>query len=149
MPKKKSTQEIGYVIVCGPVIIKDGKTLLDKSGGDDFWKFCGGKSNGKESHMQTAKRKAKEELGIDVSLCNKRIYDMFADKKGASNIRLMLVHFLSNKINGEIKLGNGVKEYKWFTPEEIISLEGKKELGENIVPVLNYFDFFKNVKEVK
>ena len=48
-------------IASGPVIIRDGKVLLDEHGDDTFWKFPGGKVRADESLQQAAIR-ALEEL---------------------------------------------------------------------------------------
>lgn len=32
------------IIASGPVIVEDGKVLLNKHGEDNFWKFCGGQA---------------------------------------------------------------------------------------------------------
>ena len=34
---------IKIIIASGPVIVENGKVLLNKHGEDGFWKFCGGR----------------------------------------------------------------------------------------------------------
>jgi hypothetical protein len=48
------------IIASGPVIVKDGKVLLDISGDDKFWKFCGGQIRDDMNLKETVKFKAKE-----------------------------------------------------------------------------------------
>ena len=68
------------IIASGPVIVENDHVLLDKSGQDDFWKFCGGKLKNNETFTQTAIRRAKEELGIDIKISNKNPFVMFVYK---------------------------------------------------------------------
>lgn len=56
------------ILASGPVIIEDGKVLLDKHGKDEFWKFPGSSIMEEESLEECAINRAKEELGIDVKI---------------------------------------------------------------------------------
>ena len=56
------------IIASGPVVVQDEKVLLDISGDDDYWKFCGGKIIEGADLRETARKRAKEELGIDIKI---------------------------------------------------------------------------------
>ena len=125
------------IIVSGPVIVKDNKVLLDKDRKDDFWKFCGGKVKEDERLVDTAKRRSKEELGIDVKLLNKNPFMAFSEKEAETgNIDVILAHFLAIT-ESEIKPGADIREWKWIP---LADLE-KEPLAPNILPALKYFKF--------
>ena len=125
------------IIVSGPVIVKNNKALLDISGEDKFWKFCGGKIKEDESLIDTAKRRAKEELGIDIDILNKEPFIMYTKKTENEKIEIVLVHFLAKSI-GEVKPGEDIKEWAWHDLDNL-----PDNLGPNIVPALKYFDLLK------
>ena len=53
------------IIASGPVIVENGKVLLNKHGEDVFWKFCGGKVEDYNTNLaDNARREVKEEMGI-------------------------------------------------------------------------------------
>jgi 8-oxo-dGTP pyrophosphatase MutT (NUDIX family) len=105
-----------YIIASGPVIIENGKVLVDKHGDDAFWKFPGGRvedfsSLNLEEHC---KREAKEELGIDLEIL-KPLRTLLA-KKG--DTVAVLVHFLAKRV-GEIKPGSDIREWAWLDIENL------------------------------
>jgi ADP-ribose pyrophosphatase YjhB (NUDIX family) len=126
------------IIVSGPVIVKDSKVLLDIQGDDAFWKFCGGRVQEDEVLQETAARRAKEELGIDINIIDLKpfLFHISKDSDGETH-DIILAHFLSS-FSGNIRIGNGVKEYRWFSREELPS-----NLAPNIVPVLKHFGFIE------
>ena len=57
------------IVASGPVIIEDGKVLLNKHGDDKFWKFVGGKAERYDISLEeVVKREVKEEMGLEVEL---------------------------------------------------------------------------------
>ena len=127
------------IIVSGPVILKNDQILLDKSGDDDFWKFCGGKVKMGETFTETAIRRAKEELGIDVVIIDDNPFVKFIKKTTPEGEdQIMLLHFLSD-LRGNICPGVGVREWKWISILELDELEKKGELAPNIIPALKHF----------
>ncbi len=126
------------IIVSGPVIVNNNKVLLDISSGDDFWKFCGGRASEKESLKETAVRRAKEELNIDVKIIKDKPFLMYAKKEKEGNaIDIILVHWLAN-FSGDVSTGADVKKYDWF---ELNNLP--ENIGPNIIPALKHFGFVK------
>lgn len=100
-------------IASGPVIIENGKVLLDKEQKADHitnWLFPGGKAEEKDENVeQTCRREVKEELGIEIDII-KPLKTIEREKDG---INWVLYHFLAKRI-GEITIGDDVIEYGWF-----------------------------------
>lgn len=127
------------IVVSGPVIIKDNKVLLDIQGDDAFWKFCGGRVKDNETLQQTAMRRAKEELGINIEVKNTEPFLLHTTKEKEGELfDVILAHFLSD-FSGDIQPGDEVSEWKW------ISLDGltSENLAPNIIPTLKHFGFLK------
>ena len=119
-----------YIIASGPVIIENGKVLLNKHGKDDFFKFIGGQIKHGESLEQCAVRRAKEEMGVDVKLI-KPIKPMIVWRKDET---VILIHYLAKRLS-DVKPADFVKEWAWVSVKDI--LDGKiTGLGENIKPVI-------------
>lgn len=129
---------VKIIIASGPVIVEDGKVLLDKSGNDDFWKFCGGKVDDSDVSLAgTAKRRVKEELGIDMEIIDEVPFLLYVRKPGDESVEVLLVHYLAKRI-GEIVPGVEVKEWAWIPLSE---LSQKTDLAPNVLPVLKHFNF--------
>ena len=119
------------IIASGPVIVENGKVLLNKHGEDVFWKFCGGKVEDYNTNLaDNARREVKEEMGIDIELLDVRPYIMHVAK---GDMDIILVHFLSKRI-GEIVPCADIREWNWFDISDL-----PKDLAPNIKPVLEYF----------
>ncbi len=56
------------IIASGPVIIEDGKLLVDKDDKDDFYKIPGGRIEGIESLEETCCRETKEEINAEIEI---------------------------------------------------------------------------------
>ena len=118
--------------------MEDGKVLLDKSGDDLFWKFCGGKVKEEDADLQaTAKRRSREELGIEIEIINPEPFLMHTLKETPEgNIDVFLVHYLAKRL-GEINPGADIREWKWIALADL----NKEELAPNITPTLKHFNF--------
>lgn len=125
------------IIASGPVIVEDGKVLVNKHGDTNFWKFCGGKVEDFETDLKTnAAREAKEEVGIDLKFENREPFVMHTSKQTEQGpIDVLLVHYLAQRI-GEIKLGPDIREYAWLDIKNL-----PEDVGPNIIPALKYFGF--------
>lgn len=125
------------IIASGPVIVENGKVLLNQHGDTEFWKFCGGTvENFKTSLWENAQREAKEEMGIDIEIVNNEPFITYASKKTPEGeIDVILVHFLAKRI-GEIKPGEDIRKWDWL---DISNLP--ESLGPNILPTLKHFGF--------
>lgn len=124
------------IIASGPVIVEEGKVLLNQHGDTTFWKFCGGKVEDFETNLiENAKREAKEEMGIDIKIINPTPFLMHTTKETSEgNIDVILVHYLAERI-GEIKPGEDIREWKWIPLKDL----EKENLAPNIIPTLKHF----------
>ncbi len=125
------------IIASGLVIVRDGKVLLDISGEDDFWKFCGGKIKESLNLRESAKFRAREELGIKINFKDEDPFIISLPKPGEEDKDVVLVHYLVD-YSGEIIPGEMVREWKWL---EINNLPDN--LAPNIIPTLKHFGFLK------
>lgn len=126
------------IIASGPVIVEDGRVLLNKHGDTPFWKFCGGRVQDEDGGLQAAaKRRAKEELGVEIEIIDPEPFFLYTVKEmPEGNADVVLAHYLSRRI-GEIKLGADIRESKWIPLENL----AKEDLGPNIIPTLKHFGF--------
>ncbi|MBU4256938.1 NUDIX hydrolase [Patescibacteria group bacterium] len=127
------------IIASGPVIVENGKVLLNKHGDTAFWKFCGGRVEDFSTDLiDNAKREVKEEMGIGINILNEEPFITFTRKETSEEtIDIILVHFLAERI-GEIKQGEDIREWKWVDINNL-----PEDLGPNIIPALKHFGFLK------
>jgi len=126
------------IIASGPVIVENNKVLLDQHGDTNFWKFCGGRVEKNWGLIETANKRPKEELGIDIEILNENPFITYAIKETSEDQSdVILVHFLAKRI-GEIKPGKNIREWNWFKLDNLPS-----NLGPNIIPALKHFGFIK------
>ncbi|MFO7807581.1 MAG: NUDIX hydrolase [Candidatus Moraniibacteriota bacterium] len=124
------------IIASGPVIVENNKVLLNKHGDTAFWKFCGGKvEDFSQDLIETAKREAKEEMGIEINIKNPEPFLMHTRKKTEKGkVDIILVHYLAERV-GEISPGEDIREWDWL---EIQNLP--QDIGPNIKPALKHFN---------
>lgn len=127
------------IIASGPVIVENNKVLLDISGDDKFWKFCGGKTKETETLQETANRRTHEELEIEIEILDKNPFLLHTTKETSEgNIDVILVHYLAKRI-GEITPGEDIRQWKWIAIEDLKN----ENLAPNIMPTLKHFGFIK------
>ncbi len=115
--------------------MEDNKVLLNISGNDNFWKFCGGKIKDDETLQATSERRSKEEMGIEIKILDENPFLLHTSKEiGTEKVDVILVHYLAERI-GEIKLGEDIREWKWIPLEDL----KKENLAPNIIPALKHF----------
>jgi ADP-ribose pyrophosphatase YjhB (NUDIX family) len=125
------------IIASGPVIVEDGKVLLNQHGDTTFWKFCGGKVESMDTTLKdTASREAKEEIGVDLEFQDAEPFVMHTTKQtDDGDVDVLLVHYLAKRI-GDIKPGADIREIEWL---DINSLPDN--LAPNILPTLKHFGY--------
>jgi ADP-ribose pyrophosphatase YjhB (NUDIX family) len=128
------------ILASGPVIVEDGKVLLNIHGDTDFWKFCGGKIEDLDMGLiENARREVMEEMGIEIEVLDKDPYIIHTTKKKNGVLMdVILVHYLAKRV-GEIKPGADIEKWDWI---ELGDLKNEN-LGPNIIPALRYFGFIK------
>ncbi len=127
-------QSVKLTIASGPVIIENGKVLLDKHGADNFWKFPGGSLAENLSLAENAQREAKSELGIAVELQGKPLVLAFEARQEGKREYFILVHYRAKRLSKKIKPGKYVRAWAWHNIAHLPS-----DCAPNIAPVLKYF----------
>jgi ADP-ribose pyrophosphatase YjhB (NUDIX family) len=127
------------IISSGPVIVEEGKVLLNRHGDDGFWKFCGGKvENMGTSLSENAHREVQEEMGIEIEILKSVPYITYTTKDTPDGkIDVILAHFLAKRL-GDIRPGNDILESGWFPLDAL-----PENLAPNIRPVLEFFGFLE------
>lgn len=113
------------IIASGPVIIEDGKVLLNKEQketGVTPWLFPGGEVEQFDITLEEAcKREAKEEMGIDVEIL-RPLRPLMLQRPEKPEKLVVLIHFLAKRI-GEITPGDNIVEWAWHDvknlPEDV------------------------------
>ncbi|OGH69756.1 MAG: hypothetical protein A2754_01740 [Candidatus Magasanikbacteria bacterium RIFCSPHIGHO2_01_FULL_47_8] len=102
----------GSIIASGPVIIEDGKVLLNKEhkpSGVSPWMFPGGEVEDFDKSLEDAcRREVGEEMGIDVEII-KPLRPIMLHKDGKV---ILLIHYLAKRI-GEVKPGKEIAKWGW------------------------------------
>lgn len=125
---------IKITIASAPVIIENRRVLLDKQGDDDFWKFPGGVLSENETVRQNAVKNAMEELGTHVELTGRPFVMVFDLDQGELKEYFVLIHYLAKRVNQELRMGKGVRQYEWCNIDDL-----PEGCAPNIKPVLDYF----------
>ena len=124
---------VKHIIASGPVIIEDGKLLVNKDNKDDFYKLPGGTiEQGVESLEEACLREVKEENNADVEIIkplNPMI--LWKNPQSGEEMVIVLIHYLGKLKNpDEIKPMPPIQEVKWLDINEI--KEGKHDVAPNI-----------------
>lgn len=105
---------MNIIVASGPVIIEDGKVLLNrehKETGPSDWFFPGGKVEDFDMSLEAVcKRETMEELGIEVEILKplRTIMHRIDDETIA-----ILVHWLARRTNDTITSGAETAEWDW------------------------------------
>ncbi len=128
------------IIASGPVIVEDNRVLLNQHGDTTFWKFCGGRVEDFDINLiETAEKKVKEEMGIEIEVINETPFLLHTKKTTPDgDVDVILVHYLAKRV-GEIKPGEDIRKWDWL---DINNLP-EDELAPNIIPALKHFGFLK------
>lgn len=104
------------IIASGPVIIEDGKVLLNKEKketGPTPWLFPGGQVEQFDITLEEAcRREVKEEMGIDVDII-RPIKPMIVRRPEKPDKLVILIHYLATRI-GEVAPGADIIDWGWF-----------------------------------
>lgn len=121
-------------VASGPVIVREGKVLLDMHGDDPFWKFPGGRVRDDESLQATAKREAAEEVGLtDLELHGQPVVLTFERDRDGTREIVTLYHYWATTKMEPVKQRD-VRELAWH---EIDALPAN--CAPNIQPVMRAF----------
>lgn len=122
-----------FIIASGPVILEEGKLLVNKDVKDDFYKLPGGTiEEGDADLEQACHREVKEENNAEIEIL-KPLHPMILWKNPQTKEQMviLLIHYLAKLLNkSEIKPIPPVKEVRWLDVEGI--KQGKYEVAPNI-----------------
>jgi len=131
--KKAAKMNMKSVVAAGPVIIEDGKLMVNKDTKDDFYKIPGGTVEPDTEDLEEAcYREAREENNAEIKII-KPLHPMIIWKNPQSGekMAILLIHYLAKLKNRDnIKPMLPVKEIKWLDIDEI--REGKHDVAPNI-----------------
>ena len=116
-----------FIIASGPVIIEEGKLLVNKDDKDDFYKLPGGSVQpGTEDLEEACHRETLEENNAQIEII-KPLHPMMLWKnpQTGEKMAILLIHYLAKLKNpDEIKPIPPIKEVKWLSIEEIKKVKG-------------------------
>jgi len=121
------------IIASGPVVIENGKLLVNRDNKDDFYKLPGGTiEEGIEDLEQACHRETKEENNAEIEII-KPLHPMILWKNPQTKEKMVivLIHYLAKlKNKAEMKPMPPIKEVKWLDIQEI--KQGKHNVAPNI-----------------
>lgn len=123
---------VKFIVASGPVIIEEGKLLVNKDDKDDFYKLPGGTVEVGDSLTDACKREFMEENNGKVEII-RPLHPMIIYKNPQTDeaMTIVLVHYLGKLLNkDEIKPIEPIKETRWLPIDEI--KEGKHNVAPNI-----------------
>ncbi|MBU0957684.1 MAG: NUDIX hydrolase [Nanoarchaeota archaeon] len=120
-----------FIVASGPVIIEDGKLLVDKDDKDDFYKLPGGTVKEGETLEEGCHRKVKEEINGEVELIKPLSPNiLWENPQTKEKMTIVLINYLAKlKNKDEIKPIAPTQEIKWLDIEEI--KQGKHFVSPN------------------
>lgn len=131
--KKAAKMNVKSIVAAGPVIVEDGKLMVNKDIKDDFYKIPGGTVEPDTEDLEEACcREAREENNAEIEII-KPLHPMIIWKNPQSGekMAILLIHYLARlKNKDKIKPMLPVKEIKWLPIEEIKA--GKHYVAPNI-----------------
>ncbi len=125
--------KVKYIVASGPVIIEDGKLLVNKDNKDDFYKLPGGTvEEGIEDLEEACHRETKEENNAEIEIV-KPLNPMILWKNPQTNesMAILLIHYMAIlKNKNEVRPISPIQEVKWLNIEEI--KKGEHYVAPNI-----------------
>ena len=122
-----------YIIASGPVIIEDGKLLVNKDNKDDFYKLPGGTvEQNAESLEEACHRETKEENNGLIEII-RPLHPMILWENPQTHepMTIVLIHYLAKlKNKSKLRPNHPVMEVRWLDIDEI--KKGKYDVAPNI-----------------
>lgn len=126
------------IIVAGPVIIEDGKILLNreiKTGNIEspFFMIPGGQVEDGESPRDACKREVAEELGIDIEIV-RPLETLVVDRPDKIGSKAILIHYLAKRLSDLHPPAEATVEWGWFDITDL-----PKNCTDNIRTVIDLY----------
>ena len=123
---------VKFIIASGPVILEEGKLLVNKDDKDEFYKLPGGTVEVGDSLIDACHREVKEENNAEIEIIkplNPMI--LYKNPQTKEEMIIVLINYQAKLLNrDEIKPRPPIKEIKWLDIEEI--KQGKHDVAPNI-----------------
>lgn len=132
-----------FIVASGPVVVEDGKVLLNRHGDDEearkYWKFIGGRVelldidfNPADVLEAVCKREVAEEMGLEIEIIVP-LKPMMIKHPNKENTYVILIHYLAKRI-GEVQPGPDIVDWNWFDINNL-----PENLAPNIRPVIESY----------
>jgi len=122
------------IIASGPVIIENGKLLVDKDDKDDFYKIPGGRQEEDEDLEETCIREVREEINAEITIVKKLSTLILNENPKTHNKMRIELHHYSAELNNpdEIRPIPPINEIKW------LDINGIKRGKYNVAPNIKF-----------
>ena len=122
------------IIASGPVIIEDGKLLVNKDDKDDFYKLTGGTIKENETLQESCIRRTKEEVNAKIEITKPLTpHILWENPQTKEKMTIVLIHYLAKLLNKqEINPIPPIQEIQWLDIEEI------KQNKHNVAPNIKF-----------
>lgn len=125
------------LIGVGAVIVQDNRALLIRRGQPPLlgeWSLPGGVLECGETLREAAVREAVEETGLVVEVIDMLgVYERVIRNDGRVRYHYVLIDFLCHPVGGELKAGSDAAEARWFTRDELPSLNLTRDANDVVL----------------
>ncbi len=109
--------------VVAVLVIFEGRVLLVRRA-EQGWTFPSRPLRWGEPLEEVARRAVKEAVGLEIADlraldCRERL---LAGGEGKPRYHYLFLYFTAHPVGGRLRLGHGVEEARWFSPDETLAL---------------------------
>lgn len=123
---------VKFIVASGPVIIEQGKLLVNLDDKDDFYKLPGGTVEPGDNLLAAFHRETKEEINGEIEIIrplNPMI--IYKNPQTEKEMTIVLIHYLAKlKNKNEIRPILPIKKIEWLKIDDI--KKGKYKIAPNI-----------------